>query len=641
MVPINLFTGEDAHGGKQVDAASAEDFLQTWHQVQWQQQTQEPMLATPQPRRPIFAQLQDMMATQYAEDQRLRMVMRSEYGSRLSDTESEISVDDAHEWCDAVRINLASRFLEASSDTEAQDNLGGSDSSFTQEQRKRLAESRMQALQKKARRVARMNGQLPILLHAADVQLPHSPAVFDPSSAPDVDILKCLHPHCRDSRVVFRAQDHVYFVDHVQTNGSVTGLIHSFCSSFDADKVILGMMSGPRWPRAGYLRESPPIYSFARVAMAAPHLLEMYSSCPRDEPRICQALRALLDVDALSVHISTLCLSADEIQHKWRVHGEEAAHYGTWMHFLFEAYLNGHMVPTASPEFSLLQCFLRSESTCTAWRTEWVIFAEDENLAGSIDFCARLQDGTFLLADWKRTAELRNKFVSSSKMRHPLSHLDDCAGMQYRLQLNAYRYILEKYYGLTISRMVIVCHPDNGSMPFIDEVPRMESATAAMMQTRRKDQAGGAAGGALPVDAMATMPSLFFSWTYLKNLAAVSRSMKASVSHCEQWRGCDLFIDTPEFQDQNRLRLLYQMLQHCRTLCVNMPQMAMLREIPPQTKLVWRAAYAPVGRTSFRGVESVQPRWARLLLNFGFREMSEVSTSESKRQEVLLDPTFG
>ena len=273
------------------------------------------------------------------------------------------------------------------------------------------------------------------------------------------------------------------------------------------------------------------------------------------------------------------------------------------MHFLFEAHLNGHKVPTASPEFRLLRYFLQCEPKCTAWRTEWTIFAEEENLAGSIDFCARLPDGTFLLADWKRSAELRQKFSSSMKMRRPLQHLDDCAGMQYRLQLNAYRYILEKYYDLSVSRMLIVCcHPDNGSKPFVDEVPRMEAATEAMMQTRR-DQAGGA----LPVEVLQALPTFFFSWFYLKNLASVSTQMKAVVCDCKQWRELDLSINIPEFDDQSRLRQVFRILEHCRSLCINMPQMAMLGQIPSQAKLVWEVAPVPIGRTPFREVESLQP----------------------------------
>ena len=108
-------------------------------------------------------------------------------------------------------------------------------------------------------------------------------------------------------------------------------------------------------------------------------------------------------------------------------------------------------------------------------------------MAGSIDFVARESDGSFMVIDWKRSKGLRHKFVNIfQKMMHPLSHLDDCAGSHYLLQLNGYKYLLEKYYGLRIGRMLIVCtHPDNGDEPFVREVPAMSQETEALMIWQR------------------------------------------------------------------------------------------------------------------------------------------------------------
>ncbi len=72
------------------------------------------------------------------------------------------------------------------------------------------------------------------------------------------------------------------------------------------------------------------------------------------------------------------------------------------------------------------------------------------------------------------------------RMMTPLEHLPDCQGVHYRLQLNAYRYILEKYYGRRVSAMRVVCtHPDNGDQAFVDEVPVMQEEVEAMMHVQR------------------------------------------------------------------------------------------------------------------------------------------------------------
>ena len=72
--------------------------------------------------------------------------------------------------------------------------------------------------------------------------------------------------------------------------------------------------------------------------------------------------------------------------------------------------------------------------------------SEEERLAGSIDFVAQAADGTFLIIDWKWSKNLQSKFSNDfQRMKSPLSHLDDCAGNHYSLQLNVYKYLLEKY----------------------------------------------------------------------------------------------------------------------------------------------------------------------------------------------------
>jgi hypothetical protein len=78
------------------------------------------------------------------------------------------------------------------------------------------------------------------------------------------------------------------------------------------------------------------------------------------------------------------------------------------------------------------------------FRTEWRIAAPDIGLAGSVDFVGRLPDGTYAVMDWKRSKELPNKMDNRNNKygknaKYPLSHLDDCDGSKYCLQLNMYR----------------------------------------------------------------------------------------------------------------------------------------------------------------------------------------------------------
>ena len=98
-VPLRYFTGDDAVGGKHVEDASAEEFLQwMWQQAWWQQEPPQPVLLTPQPTRPNAALLQELL-------------LNHEAAEEQSDDDSSISDD-----IQTVRTNLASRFLAVSSD---------------------------------------------------------------------------------------------------------------------------------------------------------------------------------------------------------------------------------------------------------------------------------------------------------------------------------------------------------------------------------------------------------------------------------------------------------------------------------------------------------------------------------------------
>lgn len=96
------------------------------------------------------------------------------------------------------------------------------------------------------------------------------------------------------------------------------------------------------------------------------------------------------------------------------------------------------------------------------YRTEWMIYDSDHDIAGSIDFVAiNKKTGKFWLLDWKRCTELRINSFKGKSGNGVCSDIEDCNGNHYQLQVNLYKYIIEKNYGIQIEHCIIVnLHPD-------------------------------------------------------------------------------------------------------------------------------------------------------------------------------------
>jgi len=143
------------------------------------------------------------------------------------------------------------------------------------------------------------------------------------------------------------------------------------------------------------------------------------------------------------------------------------------------------------PELGLFAAFFENELASKgieAFRTEWRIAAPEHSLAGSVDFVGKCADGTYVICDWKRSKKLLPTANESKpwqkKARPPIQHLDDNDTTKYFLQLNIYRYVLQKHYGLTISRMVLANFLQAASSgPYhCFDVPIMEAEVEAILR---------------------------------------------------------------------------------------------------------------------------------------------------------------
>ncbi|CAE7236049.1 unnamed protein product [Symbiodinium natans] len=173
--------------------------------------------------------------------------------------------------------------------------------------------------------------ELPPVLEAA-------PLDWQSFKCPEIScgLLSRVHRHLRDQRISFTAGNHTYHVDGKKVSISVTGLVHFFAEEFDADAAIACMKRSQNWPREAY----------AKVVDGK--------------------LQPLPDA---------------EIKELWRKNSVEASARGTWMQI--EVFLNGGCSENPGVEIDLFAKFLQQFPTrLLAFRTEWCIYAENEDLAG-------------------------------------------------------------------------------------------------------------------------------------------------------------------------------------------------------------------------------------------------------------------
>ena len=226
-------------------------------------------------------------------------------------------------------------------------------------------------------------------------------------------ILSIENKHERDQYITFDEGPHIYTVHGEQGYTSVTTFVHQKFSHFDPDKVIDGFV------KKGKLND--PTYKYYGM-------------------------------------------TREQIKQQWHENGQLASGSGTKMHFDIECYYNELQPNNDSIEYSYFKNFVKDYPNLKAYRTEWMVYDEESKISGSIDMVFETPDGTCQIYDWKRVNEIKyeDNWGNKKGKVDTLKHLPDTNFWRYSLQLNIYRYILEKNYGKKITGMYLVClHPEN------------------------------------------------------------------------------------------------------------------------------------------------------------------------------------
>jgi hypothetical protein len=285
-------------------------------------------------------------------------------------------------------------------------------------------------------------------------------AVEQGPPAPELLPLERENAHPRDARIVFHDRiqwqgkfySHTYWIDgSCEGVKSVTAFTHYGFRPFDAQKKVEEMMS------TSVLNPKSDYYGKSR----------------------------------------------EQILAEWAAAGPD----GTYMHRQIELFENGLSCDTQCREMQLFLNFKHDFPELRIWRTEMNLFCKELRIAGQADAIYRNAEGQYEIYDWKRTRGIyRNGFCGcpgrGGSKQHRLEDgqrcsafgtleltrdMEDCNYVHYTIQLNIYRWLLKRFYGITAVRMVlVVLHPKQENYIRL-ELPNIEDYVVKLMKLRQEE----------------------------------------------------------------------------------------------------------------------------------------------------------
>lgn len=336
------------------------------------------------------------------------------------------------------------------------------------------------------------------------------------------DVLSVTNRHTRDEKIVFQEEGHKYIIDGDSSGWiSATSLLSKLHEPFDSNKAVEALMKGSKYksgehPLSGKGKEEiKNHWKLENHRGTALHARMEYMMNKGHEEKS-DSMR-LESVDAMFADGSHSILRCAKTN---RVYENDNEFLGyIWEDGTVrrndekESELGGDEpvleYKEAVSESCQVKHFWKKNPNLEPYRAEWMIWNREYKIAGTMDavFYDKT-DGTYWIYDWKRVqsgldADLeatRYGYVMdetewlqpvnwyTKKMNGPASELYDTKYWHYCLQLNLYRYILEKDYGLKIKGMILVqFHPSLGDAPKYHRVVFLDSPIEKILKEREED----------------------------------------------------------------------------------------------------------------------------------------------------------
>lgn len=175
-----------------------------------------------------------------------------------------------------------------------------------------------------------------------------------------------------------------------------------------------------------------------------------------------------------------------QIMDLWDENGKQAIEEGKQLHSMIERHTKKTL---RADEYSIAFAHYLNWLTTNNYNpieSEYVIYDSEFDIAGGVDGIYE-REGLLYLIDFKRIENIDtiDKYEHRTAFA-PIEELQNCNGEKYFLQLNLYKYILEKYYGVSISGMQLLClHPNNTSFVQVvvpDRLPQLKKMLGTLQE---------------------------------------------------------------------------------------------------------------------------------------------------------------
>ena len=117
---------------------------------------------------------------------------------------------------------------------------------------------------------------------------------------------------------------------------------------------------------------------------------------------------------------------------------------------------------------------------------ELVVGSEEYDIASAVDHLfINKYTGGLILVDYKTNSDIHKSERYAKNMKIPLNHIKDFTLNHYYIQLNIYKYLIEKYTGLIVEDMFIVYFSENIINYEIIDIPDMQNEVIEILENRK------------------------------------------------------------------------------------------------------------------------------------------------------------